>query len=306
MADSSENQKPRGDARIEVSDSLQAFVDFGRTLSSVRWIGDRPFALAPRDTVMFDLEAFAQKPARKRGTVTVDRVQSLARYVNTFGGKDGSTMAFADVKHPKGACIHVVLDYHTAKAGEARWCDHEAIYQMTQTREWKEWLRHDGKRMSQMEFAEFLEDRMVDIADPPAADVYSLVRTLEAKRQVNFRSATRQEDGSIRVAYDEEIETRGGSQKGQVDVPSELTLAIRPFEGMDKWKLQVRLRYRLNEGSITFWYQIVEPDRVREACFEEQVGVFEKAVNLECIRGSVEIAKPSKPQVTEPNLNSIR
>lgn len=277
------DQTPGG-AKIEVNDALQSFVDWGRTVSSVRWIGGRPFAIAPMETVLYDLEPLAEKPSRKMAKISVDRVQSLVQYVKAYGGKDGSTMAFASLDN---AAVRVVLDYHSAAKGEARWCGHQVTFRLRETREWKEWLASDGRKMTQVDFAEFLEDRMVDIVEPPAADVFSLVRTLEAKRKVNFSSAVRLEDGTAKINWEDEIETRGGKEKGQIEVPSMLTLGIRPFEGMDKWKLEVRLRYRLSEGNVWFWYQIVEPDRVKEAAFEDQVQTFEKDAGLTCIRGAV-------------------
>lgn len=295
MTETSNEQQ--GHPKVEVSDSLKAFMDVGRTISGMRWIGDKPFAIVPSDTYVADLEAFAQKPARKRSTVSVDRVQSLADYTKQYGGIDGSTMAFASLND---AAIRVLLDYHNPKKNEARWADHRVVYQMTETREWKKWLSMDGRVMPQVEFAEFLEDRMPEIVDPPAADLWTLVTTLEAKRKVNFSSHVRLDDGTAKLTYDEEISTRGGTAKGHVEVPPSITLAIRPFEGMDKWQLQVRLRYRLKEGTLAFFYQIVEPDRVREACFEDQVEKFEQAAGLTCIRGKAHVENSREVDISAP------
>jgi uncharacterized protein YfdQ (DUF2303 family) len=280
MADQQDNQQQGWPAL-----NLREMANLGRAIQDVRWIGDRPFAVAPRDSVVFDLEAFNQTPGNKKAQVDVDRVQSLSDYVNKYAGHDGATMAFADLS---SATIQAVLDYHRPDKNEPRWCEHLVNFTLTETREWRQWMKMNERSMPQVEFAEFLEDRIVDVIDPPAADLMSLVQTLEAKRNVNFSSAVRLENGTIDLTYEEDIQTTGrkaGGGKGKVEVPPKIKLGIRPFEGLDKWEVEARLRYRLKEGSVIFWYAIVEPDRVREAAFDEQVEQFEKDCNIRCIRG---------------------
>jgi uncharacterized protein YfdQ (DUF2303 family) len=278
--------------------NMGEIANLGRTLQDVRWIGGKPFVVAPRDTALFDLESFAEEPSSKRANVVVDRVQSLSSYVKEYAGQDGSTMAFADLQN---ALIQVVLDYHRPVEGQPRWCEHTAMFTLTETREWKQWTKMNERPMPQVEFAEFLEDRVQDVIAPPSADLFSLVQTLEAKRNVNFASAVRLEDGTASITYEDNLETSGkkaNGGKGKVEVPPTITLGIRPFEGLERWEVKARLRYRLVDGGIKFWYSIIEPDRVREAAFEDQVHAFEGEVGLNCIRGRLD-AKPQRDRAVK-------
>jgi uncharacterized protein YfdQ (DUF2303 family) len=80
----------------------------------------------------------------------------------------------------------------------------------------------------------------------------------------------RLDNGDVGLTYEEDTKYQSKG-KGQIEMPTMITLGIRPFEGMDKWKLHARLRVRVGEGAALFKFVLVEPDRVWEAAFEEQV-----------------------------------
>ncbi|MBO9496339.1 DUF2303 family protein [Thalassotalea sp. G20_0] len=57
-------------------------------------------------------------------------------------------------------------------------------------------------------------------------------------------------------------------KKSSVEVPEEFTIGVAPFHNGDKYELKARLRYRIHEGQLTIWYQLIEPEQVIEDDFK--------------------------------------
>ena len=44
-----------------------------------------------------------------------------------------------------------------------------------------------------------------------------------------------------------------------------LNIGIPVFWNGDPYQIDARLRYRVREGKVTFWYELIRPDKVLEA-----------------------------------------
>lgn len=107
-------------------------------------------------------------PDRREGTA---EVQDLASFVAlTVRHKDADSALFADqdTAHPS---LTAVIDYH--EQGEdglagPRFCRHRVRYAFPLSKEWQAWVKMDGIKMDQADFAAFLEERIIDVAYPPA------------------------------------------------------------------------------------------------------------------------------------------
>ena len=169
------------------------------------------------ELVTVDLERFQPNPRRKRGTVTVTRLDDFVRYVNDH--RDTTTIVFAD---RDALTFTAYLNYHQpgSVAALAGWADHVARYVVQETPEWASWrtfaawgwYAHD-------EFAEFLEDHLVDVVEPDPAELFETVT----------------------------------DPRPSVEIPEKLTLRLRLWEGDDDpTDLHPRLRHRLRNGNVEF------------------------------------------------------
>lgn len=232
--------------------------------------GGVPFAIVPEGVALTDVEKLLPAPTRTRATVQVFDVESFANYLSTHG--EGRTEVFASVSK---ATITGVLDAN--KPDAPSWEDHKAVLAMQLSDDWKAWAAIDGKPLSQTAFAEFLEDHAVNVQVPEAARVIEIVTAFENTRTANFKSVVNIHSGLTQFKYSE---TEGeGQRQGEMSVPRELTLGIKPFKGVDSWAVGAKLRYRVNDGKLTFTVLLDRPQEVLEAAFRKVVIKVEEKTN---------------------------
>lgn len=256
--------KPWDGAQADaVKQLLDAGAAIGRTVLS-----DIDSAAAVLVPEKYRLEYLAQTPEKVDRTVGFTDVESFALYVNRF--IQSGTLLFATVTDTDCKIV-AHIDHH----GEAvlkgsprprKWSSHLAALVCVQTQEWKTWMRHNGPKgnngepFKQADFAQFLEDNERVLRSPGAAELLELVTTLEGKNNVRFNTAVRLNNGKAKLDYEEDVELRGGIGTGQIEIPTELICSMIPFEnGVEPYTVRSRLRYRIQNRQILFWYETVTP-----------------------------------------------
>lgn len=209
------------------------------------------------------VEEQEEAPRRKRERVEVYTADSLVAYVVKHNRGDGSAVMFAD--HERAEVV-AILNAPTEES--AGWSDHRATLKLRLTPEWVRWTKFNGAMLGQVDFAELIEQGIPEIAAPPAAELLELAQTFEAAQSAEFRSATRLDSGERVFQFSESIDARAG-RNGQLTIPPEFTLALRPFEGTEARAVIARLRYRLRDGKLTLGYFLDRPDVVLRNAFEE-------------------------------------
>lgn len=109
---------------------------------------------------------------------------------------------------------------------------HAATLQLKLSREWSEWAAIDGKILDQVTFAQFIEDHLSTIAQPDGAQLLDICQTLEATKSAVFKQQTILASGQRGFRHEEQVEGKAGI-KGDLTIPGELTLVLRPFQGSD-------------------------------------------------------------------------
>ena len=226
-----------------------------------------PVALVPDSVTIQSLEHLLPAPTRTRQKLTVLDAESFIEYVNRFAS--AATAVFCN--GPEGRTFTAVIDYHQPES--PAWRDHVATYRCPTTIEWGRWKENDRKRMDQATFAEFFEENVKDITQPAdqpnapgAADMLEISRTLEAKKNITFRQGTRLDNGQVQLTYNEEIDGRAG-ESGQLRIPEQFYIAVKPFLGGDAFCVPARFRYRITDGRLMMWFELVRPDKVLEEAY---------------------------------------
>lgn len=229
--------------------------------------------LMPKDTKIESLEQYFDAPLRAKESRTVIDIKSFMDYIQRFDPACQDVAIFANLDK---CTISAVLDYH--KKGLPKWGQHVVTLDCKLTHDWNKWVSHNGKQMAQTEFAEFIEDMSWTILEPDAATITELCLAFESSKSAVFESKVNRTNGEVQFVYKEEI---GSSAKGTMRVPEKFHVAVNVFQGSKPVDMEARLRYRVKEQSLTFFYVLDRPDRVKLAAFE---GVLAEIEALSAVR----------------------
>lgn len=230
--------------------------------------------VVPNGYQRVDLTAEVEKaeaaPYRKKGTLVLSDVESLLKYCADQARQETGYI-YADVD---ARALTAVFNDSKADAG---WRDHRATFKAELTPEAKRWIEKNEQPMGQTEFAEFIEDNFADLQGEDAQNLLTVATTIQATSGINFSAAKRLQDGQTQLHYNETIDATAGAN-GEFKIPKTFALGLRLFKNGDGYKLTARLKYRLNSGSVKFWYELERHERAIEDAFKGYVAtVAEKS-----------------------------
>lgn len=217
-------------------------------------------------------EKLLPAPLHCETDVTLHDAQSFAEYVNKFG--DDDTMVFINLREAKFVAI---IDFHRAD-NDPQHGHHRVTYQCPITPEWNTWLKNSGNKMDQVEFALFIEDNAEEITNPQGAQMLEIAASLQATNKHDFSSAIKLDNGETQFAYNEVIEGTAG-KNGQLDIPTEITVQLQPFQGGPAYERKARFRYRISNGGLMMWYDLVRPQKCIEDAVQDTLAQIKKQVS---------------------------
>ena len=246
---------------LQITGMLGALAAAG---TDVHESGNYMHAVVPKDFKLENIskavEEMQDTPRRFRGTVTLKDVASLLAYCSD---QNAHYIGYLYADPDKRSITAVFNDHRGVEPG---WRDHRAEFKAEYTPEFEKWMRNDKQPKTQGEFAEFIEDNFADITEPGAQVLLDIATTMQAKTDINFSSAKRLQNGQVQLQYTESINATAGAN-GALEIPKEFALGLRIFKNGGGYKLRARLKYRLNAGSVKFWYELDRPERAVEDAF---------------------------------------
>jgi uncharacterized protein YfdQ (DUF2303 family) len=239
--------------------------DLATALAGVRTVNEEssPFVILPGEFSVHDLEMTLPKPMRKRGAVTMN---DAASFIDYFKLHQMASRIYGTVEPPK--FIAVLNDDRKDEPG---WGDHRAVYNCPLSKEWKEWKQFAGSPRDQIAFSEFIETHVPDIIsskedEPSGAMMLEVATSFKAQKKVNFASGQRLDNGQVDFVFQEEIQGSAGA-KGHIKVPERFFIGVPVFEGGAPYRIEAKLRYRLKDGALSMWFDLVRDHKVQEAAF---------------------------------------
>jgi uncharacterized protein YfdQ (DUF2303 family) len=214
-------------------------------------------------------------PRRKSGTVQLKDLDSLLLYCadqNTNGEDVAASTSGYIYADPDARKITAVFN-DLRENGVPGWRDHRAEFKAEYTPEFAKWMERNKHQFGQTEFAEFIEDNMADITAPAATALLEMATTIQAKTDINFSSSKRLQNGQVQLSYTENIDARAGAN-GAMEIPKEFNLGLRIFKNGAGYKVNARLKYRLNGGTVKFWYELDRVERAIEDAFSGYVATL--------------------------------
>lgn len=205
------------------------------------------------------LDKYKDAPDRVTGSVRVQKVEDLVRYVKRHDVAENTTIWLDAKSH----AVVAVLNDHGKDAPQ--WGDHRVSLTLEKTPEWQHWLKYDGQLLSQVDFATHIEEGLNEVVEPDGATLLEIAQSMIGSVDAQFRSAHRLRDGSLKFAYIEEVQA-GAGQDGELEIPKTFTLSISPFVGEEPAPITARFRYRITDQKLKLAYNLERPWQVeREA-----------------------------------------
>lgn len=208
------------------------------------------------------------KPLRKTATVRVRDAESFIAYMKRHGSLTDSTVwCLADYVQGKIAFTGIVND-HGEDDSHPAWRDHQARFAPEFSEEWRRWSGTNKKQLTQTEFAAFIEDNLKDIASPDGSGLPSgsamleMALSFEATQDMRFKSAIRLSNGGVNLSF---VQDDDAQTLQKMSVFERFAIGIPVFWNGDAYQIDARLRYRVRDGKLSFWFELIRADKVLEA-----------------------------------------
>jgi uncharacterized protein YfdQ (DUF2303 family) len=220
-------------------------------------------------------------PERAQGTAKLRDVPSFVAYFNAHKRPDSRIYASLT----PARFLAVLDDYAQDKGDEhhcAAWREWRAEFSIPPSVEWTAWTKANKKQMSQVEFAEFIQDNAPDVADPPSGSLMEMALNFQSAENGSLVSATRLANGDTTFAIKTE-----STIASNIKMPEYLKLSIPVFENGDLYELRARMRYRARD-SLVFWYELERPHKVLEKAFRDAWATIAEDTGCSVLLGTPE------------------
>jgi uncharacterized protein YfdQ (DUF2303 family) len=237
----------------------------------LRETGDILHFAVPANTAIkeFDLEKTLPAPRRMRAKADFGDAASFLAYVARHAG--AGTVAWCRFDPQTFAlAFTAVLDDHGP--GAPGWRGHTAAFAPELSAEWKAWKAKNAQAFSQVAFAEWIQEHDEDIAAansmPSSLQMLEMATNFVMNEERSLKSAVRLQSGGTRLTY---IADPDAGTVETMSMFERFGLGIPVFHGGSAWGLTARLKYRNNGGKLSFFYELVRPDRVHEGAAKELI-----------------------------------
>ena len=272
----------------QITGMVQAILNAGASLVGVHNIDEngKPFVIVPDGYKTEDLERLLPNPTRKTASVNVTESDSFIFYTKKHGSLD-ECVIYTEVDYEGSKCTLVAL-INDHGADTPKWRDHRCTFVPKLSVEWTRWIRKNKVSMSQTDFAAWLEENLADVASvanmPTGADILSMALGFEANSDKRLRSKINLQSGGVSLEFvdQENVETRTTMQFFE-----RFTLGIPVFDGSTSaYPLEARLKYRESGGKLSFWYELIRPDRVFKTAVVDDLHKIKEATGFPIVFGT--------------------
>lgn len=204
-------------------------------------------------------------PRRKTAKVSLNDADSFIDYVKRHGSLARATV-WCEADYTKGQVgLVAILNDHGEEETESAWRDHTAKFTPAFSEEWKRWTSNNKQAMSQIDFAAFIEDNMADITSvdgsATGAQMLDMALQFEATQDMRFKSSIRLQNGGVQMSF---VQDDDDATLQKMQMFDRFNIGIPAFWNGDAYRVEVRLRYRVREGKLTFWYELLRHDKSLE------------------------------------------
>lgn len=230
-------------------------------------------ALPPNWTLKeVDTESKLDHPRRKVAKVILTDLDSFIAFVCEHAPHDHASIYCAADFIAGDVAFKAILNDHGPSVDDRNWRDFTASFEPRKSVEWNRWKSMDRKHFTQAEFAAWIEENGKDIAGvegyPTGAQMLEMALNMEANQDVRFKSAIRLQNGGVQLSF---VQDDDAQTLAKMELFKGFALGMPVFWNGDPFRVEARLRYRVRDGKLTFWYELIRPDKILEAAAKEIV-----------------------------------
>ncbi|WP_394658545.1 DUF2303 family protein [uncultured Novosphingobium sp.] len=250
-------------------------------------------------------DKYRKAPIARAGTAHLTTLETFIDLTNRFAVDSSVVFAVDDMARAK---LTTIFDYHADidSGGATANLKHKAEYAFPFSDEWKAWHGKNAEIMTMAEFAQFLEDRIVDVdatGEPtsPEAKAFvaaingklaspskliELARNLQVYENSTLKEARNLSSGEGQLTFTSEHVDADGKP---LSIPNLFMILIPVFaRSPDYYRLLARLRYRKANGGVVFWYELWRADLAFEQAFAEACAQVRERTTLPLFIGTAE------------------
>lgn len=229
-------------------------------------MGEHTHIAVPDGYNIEDMERFELAPRRKHSKVALIDDDSFITYAKRHGSLSNATI-WCNADYTAGRVgFTAILNDHGEQEGEQQWRDNLATFAPVFSEEWKRWNGMNKQAFSQAEFAAFIEENLKNITgaegSPTGAQMLEMALSFEANQDLRFKSALRLQSGGVQMSFVQDDDSQTLAKMQMFD---RFSIGIQVFWNGDGYQVDARLRYRVRDGKLTFWFELMRPDKILEA-----------------------------------------
>ena len=237
-------------------------------------------------------------PETLKGSTNLHTCKSFCDFSNRYKTENSAMFYNKDAQD-----ITCIFDCATKE--QASFEKHKAVYAFPFSKELKEWRSQNGETMGQVDFAFFIEKNVLDLSEPPTQEAESqALKEIRTRVGGHFAGVSKMVELSkgIAICNDERATVKYNTSTGeatldfssehkdasgnQIKVPNMFLIVIPILDGGKAYQLPCRLRYRLYNGSVKWWYEVINLDKAVELAVNEELESIKKEVGLPIFYGN--------------------
>lgn len=261
------------------NDNLETLQERQRQWASLKepvQIDGSYYLIAPNDFQFKNVTDEIKSQEEITAKVVLHDVDSFVSYMNKYQEDFSTVFIDTDLHTVKG-----VIDYH--HHARKAYCLHTVHYEPSMSQDWIDWKSNDKRKMSQIDFALFIEEQIESITEPSGAEMLEIATQFKVIRKAQFSKGVNLSSGEVQFTFSNQ------NEKGTINVPGEFKIVLPVFEYGDHYELTARLRYRLNDEQLSLWYELRRPDRAEDKALESIREALKKGLdeNIFLLKGTV-------------------
>ncbi len=227
----------------------------------------------------------ATTPRRREGQSSHHELDSFCAYVNRF--KCEHSVVWADLERAK---VLAILNYHPKgpEPDSTGWGDHRAQYLCPLSPQWVKRSGINGKPMTQVDFAEFIDENLHDLGGGKGTEYPEPMKILEMARQLAVYTKGTHKRTIHPTTGDHELVCSQETTSNSTPIPRAFELRIPVFQGGELWSVEVRIQLRIREGQAVFTLNLHRVVELEREAFGEVCTKVAEAVDLPLFAGTPE------------------
>jgi uncharacterized protein YfdQ (DUF2303 family) len=244
-----------------------------------------PYAVVPEGYTLKSLEQFMHAPTRKHAAVTVSDSSSFIAYTKKHGSL-AECVIYADIDSTT-SMFYLIAVINDNAADRPLWRDHTCTFAPKQSVEWVRWSSNNKRQMNQADFATWLEDNQGDVrsvnGSPSGADILAMAQAFEVNADKRVKSHVNLQSGGVRFEF---VEDETKDTRTSMEAFRRFTLALPVFDGSsDAYPVEARLKYRDTGGKVSFWYELIRPDRAFKTAVQSELEQIKAGTGFMILQG---------------------